>query len=105
MTNTKDFYEWGLSRAREYKTLGFIYKGDLRRLYWWWGFRLDYEYPFSRPQVHSFDKANSLVAKARDLISLFLNEGEIWDSSVIMIRFADNLETTIDKLDHDTHSN
>jgi hypothetical protein len=54
--------------------------------------------------VHSLDKANPLIAEARDLINLFLDEGEIWGPSVMMTRFAEGLEGAMNKIDHDTHN-
>lgn len=61
------------------------------------------EYPFVHPQVHSLDTSNPLTCEARDLIYLFLGDGEMWGPSVMLNRFTECLEEAVERMETDSH--
>lgn len=49
--------------------------------------RIDREYPFGQPQLHSLDKQNSFISEARDIIALVIGEGQNWGPSIMLSKF------------------
>lgn len=49
-------------------------------------FRLDFEYPFNRPQIWLADK-NSLYGEGRDLLYYLIKEDQRWGPSMMISAF------------------
>lgn len=61
--------------------------------------RVDLEYPFSHPQLHSLDRYNSLISEARDLLYLYFEEGQLWGPSMMLSKFVEGIAVVMDRIE------
>lgn len=60
--------------------------------------RIDTEYPFGHPQLHSLDKGNGQIAEAKDLLGVLM-EGQIWGPSIMLSKFIEDVPTLVEKIE------
>lgn len=60
--------------------------------------RIDSEYPFGHPQLHSLDKGNPAIAEAKDLLGVLL-DNQNWGPSMMLSRFVEDLPILVQKIE------
>jgi ubiquitin-protein ligase len=66
--------------------------------HWRFEVRIDREYPFTRPQLHSLDKQNNLISEARDLLAMVLDEGQNWGPYLMLNKFIEDIPQLVSKI-------
>jgi len=65
---------------------------------WQFELRIDTEYPFGHPQLHSLDKQNGAISEAKDLLGVLL-ESQNWGPSIMLSRFVEELPILVHKIE------
>lgn len=65
---------------------------------WQFELRIDTEYPFGHPQLHSLDKTNGAIAEAKDLLGLLL-ENQNWGPSIMLSKFVEELPVLVQRIE------